>query len=107
VNGSGPGGEWLRTDEDFWKRVRLPIIGWRLWYADGSTTCSAECSWQDAPREGVQVLVVHHPENRRTIVKGRDEYVLPGETSSKLGLMIEREQFERMQGEAQTDPRRP
>jgi hypothetical protein len=51
--------------------------------------------------------MVYHPNGRRTIVKGRDEYTLPGESTSKLGLMIDRERFERMQWGALIDEWRP
>ena len=105
--GSGPDGSWFATDAGFWSRVRAPIIGWKLWYADGFAWCSAECSWEEAPRTGVQVLMIFHPGGLRTIVNGRDEYTLPGETASKLGLLIERERFERMQAEAMVDEWRP
>lgn len=105
--GSGPNGAWFATDAAFWARVRAPIIGFKLWYADGLTWCSADCPWVDAPREGVEVLMVYHPNGRRTIVKGRDEYTLPGESTSKLGLMIDRERFERMQWGALIDEWRP
>ena len=34
----------------------MKIVGWQLWYADGSSISSAESTWEDAPQSGVQVL---------------------------------------------------
>ena len=36
------------------------VVGWRLYYADGSTVDANQMPWPDAPREGVQVLVVFY-----------------------------------------------
>lgn len=40
----------------------MEVDGWRLYYADGSTVDSRASSWADAPRGGVQVLVVFYDE---------------------------------------------
>jgi hypothetical protein len=100
---SGPHGAWFATTPDFWAQVRLPIVGWKLWYADGLTVTSQDVPWADAPRQGVEVLMVYHPNGYRTIVKGRDEYTFPGEAESKLGLEIDRGVFEAMQRAAMAD----
>lgn len=36
------------------------IVGWRLYYGDGTTIDSRERDWETAPREDVQVLVAFH-----------------------------------------------
>ena len=107
MHGSGPNGAWFATDDAFWARVTQPIVAWKIWYAHGSQRDSTTCTWANAPKVGVQVLMVYHPGGRRTIVKGRDEYTLPGESESKLGLMIDREEFEQMQLDAIADSWRP
>jgi hypothetical protein len=96
---SGPGGTWYTTD-DVWSRIDLPIVGWSLWYADGSV---ARGDWSAAPRVGVQALMLEHPGRLRTIVTGRDEYGLPGEVVTKLGLMIDIAEFDRIVARAMAD----
>lgn len=99
---SGKHGEWFATTPEFWAQIPLPIIGWKVWYADHVVACT-EQSWSDAPRAGVQVLMIYHPEGRRTVVCGRDEYTLPGETVSKLGLEIEIETYHAILKSAMAD----
>lgn len=36
------------------------IVGWRLYYGDGSTIDSRASDWESAPCEDVQVLVAFH-----------------------------------------------
>jgi hypothetical protein len=112
--GSGPNGEWLATDAAFWARVTQPIVGWKLWFAGGSTAHAAHRQpWQWAPlwertsRDGVQVLMVYHPGGYRTIVKGRDEYTLPGVSTSKLGLMLDFDRYDEIRRAAVADTWRP
>ena len=38
------------------------IIGWKLYYGDGSVVSSKEKEWTDAPSENVQVLIVYFAE---------------------------------------------
>jgi hypothetical protein len=104
---SGPNGTWFATTPEFWGRIEMPIIGWQLWYADGSWFCSGSTRWMDAPEHGVQVLMVHHPNGYRTIVVGRDEYTLPGEFWSKFGLMIDEYEFNEIVALAMADRWRP
>ena len=81
-----------------------PIIGWKIFYADGST---ANTDWESAPREGVQCILVYHPKDRRNIVRGRDEYTLPGEKATKLGSEIEHKTYLEICRQALTDTWRP
>lgn len=38
----------------------MEVVGWRLYYADGSTVDSKQSSWEDAPQGGIEVLVVFY-----------------------------------------------
>ena len=51
----------------------LPTLGWRVFYTDGSTFASTDGAWEDAPRDGVAVVVYYHPDGRLTSqTEGRD-----------------------------------
>lgn len=103
---SGRDGTWFATTPAFWSLIP-PIIAWQLWYTDSSVVSSDDCAWDRAPREGVQVLMVHHRGGQRTIINGRDEYSLPGEAAVKYGLMLDRATFEAIQTRAMRDSWRP
>lgn len=100
---SGPNGTWFATTPEFWASMRLPLVGWKLWYADGLVLDSTHVRWAAAPAEGVEVLMAYHPDGYRTIVTGRDEYTWPGERESKLGLEIAPEAFTAIQRAAMAD----
>lgn len=107
---SGPNGEWWSTTPEFWARVAHPIVAFQIWYAGGSRFCGLPGDWSRAPRDGVEVLVVYHPEDapmERVIVAGRDEYTLPGQPGSKLGLLIADEAFYSLYASALADEWRP
>lgn len=71
----------------------LPVVGWRLWYGDGSVASSVDTSWDDAPDQDVQVLEVLHPAPYRTLTYGVDEYRLPGTVSVKFGAWMDEQEF--------------
>jgi hypothetical protein len=68
-----------------------PIAAWRIYYDDDSVASSADASWEDAPTEGVQVVMLYFAErDYRQILQGQDTYVLPGhEQTSKYGRLID------------------
>lgn len=93
---SGFGGAWFATTPEWWASLQAasgPIRGWKIWYADGSTADSSTFAWADAPATGVEVVMVYHDGGYRNIVRGRDEYTLPGESATKLGLEIPVERY--------------
>lgn len=107
---SGPNGEWMVTSPEWWARIRYPIIAFKIWYADGSTFGGTPDDWYLAPSDGVEVLVVYHPPGsptERVIVVAKDEYTLPGQPGSKLGLMINEVDFDRIRDAAIADTWRP
>ena len=67
----------------------LSVIGWCIYYSDGSTFSSEDGSWAQAPADDVQVLEILHPPPYRTIDHGVDEYRLPGESIVKLGRWMD------------------
>jgi hypothetical protein len=69
--------------------VSQPIVNWRLWYSDGSSVASWESSWEDAPTDDIQLLILHHDAEHCTIIMGEDEYYLPGETAVKYGKWMD------------------
>lgn len=91
---SGLGGAWFVTTAEYWKAVLRsgPILGWQIFYADGSVV-NSDTPWNEAPRTGVQCIMVHHPGGLRNIVRGRDEYTMPGKKQSKLGSEIDHERY--------------
>jgi hypothetical protein len=101
---SGLKGEWKRTS---WGPSLLPVIGWKIWYGDGSICHSGMCSWADAPREGVQVTRLYHGGRYSTIADGSDEYTLPGETETKLGEEIDLDVYAGILKTAKADDWRP
>lgn len=50
------------------------LLGWKLWYADGSTVSSEESTWEDAPQHGVIALVRYWLSGGREVVNGPDLY---------------------------------
>lgn len=73
----------------------LPVIGWRLWYSDGSFVASDQMSWEQAPDTDVQVLeIFHDPAPYRTLSYGVDEYQLSPDSTVKFGRWMNREAFE-------------
>lgn len=40
----------------------LTIKGWRIYYGDGSVVSSKDSTWQDAPNDDVQALIVFYNE---------------------------------------------
>jgi len=52
------------------------LIGWRLYYDDGSVFASTDGGWRDAPADGVQVLVEFYNDGTKKIHIERDYYLL-------------------------------
>lgn len=104
---SGHGGTWFETTPDFWRQIPLPVIAWKVFYADGLTVDSTCSSWEEAPSEGVQVVMVYHPNGFRTVVRGRDAYTLPSASARKFGLEIPLDDYRAILARAMADPWRP
>jgi len=58
----------------------MEVIGWRVWYADGSQHNSKDTEWEDLPDDGVLIIVLYFDEKRpdgkplRRINSGVDWY---------------------------------
>lgn len=87
------------------------IIGWKIYYGDGSVVSSKEISWQEAKSDDVQVLIVYYEEtykiwrdgkqleeNYRDMYFGKDYYWqfgngqahnVPEDVDVKLGKELE------------------
>jgi len=52
------------------------LIGWKLYYDDGSVFASTHVLWQDAPSDGIQVLVEFYDDGTKKIHIERDYYIL-------------------------------
>lgn len=76
---------------------------WRIWYSDGSVFSSELGSWEEAPNQDVQALVIFHEPPYRTIIAGEDEYVLPGESEVKYGRAIDEDIFQSIEITAASD----
>jgi hypothetical protein len=98
---SGPNGEWLEGPESW---GTLPVICWRVWYADGSDVKAEDPA--DLPTEGVEVVCAHHPGGRRTFCTSKDAYLLPGVRLLGKWMPTLRE-FQALYDRAVADPWRP
>lgn len=97
MTGSGMDGLWLSNERSVYTE---PTDGWGLWYKDGSRITSWDSDWASAPGDGIQVLVVVHPNGRKTITHGNDEYFLPGGDIGKLGAWTDNATYQRCVAEA-------
>lgn len=52
----------------------MKVIGWRIWYADGTSISSRESSWEDAPDDGVLFVMVYRDGGYRMTMLGNDWY---------------------------------
>ena len=43
---------------EFWSEIQ-DIAGWKIWYGDGTMACSKDISWQDAPDQNVQLVMLY------------------------------------------------
>jgi hypothetical protein len=103
---SGPDGTW-KTNADAFPNM-LPIIGWKIWFGDGTSVNSFDQSWEGAPKENVQVVCYYHGRGYRTFSSGCDEYFNPSISGeSKLGKLIGDEDFEVIKRAAESDEWRP
>lgn len=75
------------------EELRLPVLGWCLYYSDGSIVHSDDSTWEDAPSEDVQVLEILHEAPYRTLFTGWDVYDLPGSATVKYGRWMENTEF--------------
>ena len=66
------------------------LVGWKLFYTDGSTVTSAEMPFNDAPQPGVQALVKYYQRAKggysREVQNGLDLYVLYSDQAEQLDL---------------------
>ena len=52
----------------------LEIVGWKVWYADGSSYESKERSWENLPRDGVVWVMVYYANGTSRTMSGTDFY---------------------------------
>lgn len=63
------------------------LVGWKIWYSDGSTFSSAQGKWEDAPIDDIQILMRYYDNGKREIVQGVDIYFIEefhGDEARKL-----------------------
>lgn len=77
--------EGMRKD---WNNSTL--VGWKLWYTDGSFITSNDIKFDEAPQAGVQALIKYYKRSKggysREIQTGLDMYVLYSEQPLDLEL---------------------
>ncbi len=81
----------------------MPVRAWAIWYDDDTTFSSEDGSWEDAPREGVQVVCFRHDPPYRTFVTGRDEYLHPEHGGVKYGRWMDDDAFDVLNRIAETE----
>lgn len=52
------------------------LIGWKIWYDNGSVFSSSQGEWKDAPVDGVQIVVEYYDDETKKIHIERDYYIL-------------------------------
>ena len=82
---SGPNNTWL---EGTWDTLHLPVIGWKVWLADGTTRDSTNHRWPGVPNRVLGVCV-YHERNRKTWMTSVDSYPSPtGRGPRKRGEQV-------------------
>lgn len=97
------------TVEEWCQRYEIDperILGWKIWYTDGTVYSSAEREADDLPDDEVQVVKVYHHlkgdgDHIYTLrFIGNDPYWLPGATRSKRGTWVSDEEHNRFHKES-------
>lgn len=52
------------------------LVGWKLYFDDGSVFSSLNGRWEDAPADGIQVLVEFYEDGTKKLHLERDYYIL-------------------------------
>ncbi len=55
----------------------LPIIGWKIYRADGAVFSSSTHDISEVP-DGIQVVIFYHEQPYRDIAYGEDSYIVEG-----------------------------
>lgn len=71
----------------------LPVVGWKIYTSDGVVS-SRNTTLRRAPTTDIQCIVLYHEQPYRTLMDGRDSYVIPGDTTVRLGKGLSDAQFE-------------
>lgn len=113
------------------RQPNLEVLCWKIWYTKGTFTCK-QGSWDKAPNDAVQVVVVYYQQTYRTfsdgewkeehyrhLCSGEDYYYLDGcgsadeaaaykgKYSVKKGRWTSDKNFQRIYNRAQRDLRPP
>ena len=51
------------------------LLGWRIYYDNGTTFSSVDGTWNEAPGDGVQVVVEYYDDESREVHLARDYYI--------------------------------
>lgn len=54
----------------------MELVGWKVFYDDGTECSSQEKSWEELPLDGVLAVVEYYSDGSRTIHHSRDYYIL-------------------------------
>ncbi len=49
---------------------------WNIWYDDGTQISSEDCSWQEAPVDGVLIVMEYLPDGKKMVHMGSDYYMM-------------------------------
>lgn len=74
----------------------LGIVGWELWYGDGTVFTNKDGTWAQAPYENVQALIMLHKRPYATVILGEDTYSLRGRKTTKNGKWMPDEEWDAM-----------
>ena len=89
----------------------VALLGWKLWYGDGTTARSSVVRWADCPGTNIQALMLlTRGDNRKLygmIITGTHDpsvYKIPGSTIEKTGEWMTDEAFETLRVGAMEAP---
>jgi len=55
--------------------IIMKVIGWRIYYTDGTTYDSNMGVWSEAPCDGVQFVIEYMEDGTKNIHRGEDYYI--------------------------------
>lgn len=78
----------------------LPIVGWKIYRADGLVYASSTHDIEDVP-DGIQVLIFFHEHPYRTLAYGEDTYEVEGRTLT--GVWMQEDDYYALVARAHAD----
>ncbi len=62
-------------------------VSWKIWYDDSHVVSSEESSWEDAPEDGVLIVMEYFPDEKQMVHMGADYYMMRDDTIIDFSLV--------------------